>query len=309
MRPGIRYNGAWNPLAPSYPMFTARDLARDEAKLRSAGAGARMTILVLTTLLLYVGSFAAYLWNLYSEHVAIGRIATMCLAAGLVLHYYALLERAHMLHAVPYEDLWGSLSLFAWLLGATYLSLELVHQRRGVGPFALPFVIALFALSHFHRPVVHETTARGPLFALHVTLNILAYSAFALAFILSGIYLLQNRLLRDRKVGGMFLRFPTLDFLDRMSRSAVIVGIIALGLGVTFGFVWAHRLHGVYLSGDPEEVVSLLLFVIYAAYLLLGRTRAWRGARASALCVCNFVLVLFSYSIVNIYLSGYHRFY
>jgi len=270
---------------------------------------ARMTTLVLATLLLYVASFAAYVWNLYVEHPTIGRVASLCLAAGLVLHYYALLERAHAIHAVPYEDLWGSLSLFAWLLGATYLSLELVHQRRGVGPFALPFVIALFALSHFHRPVVHETTARGPLFALHVTLNILAYSAFALAFILSGIYLLQNRLLRDRKVGGMFWRFPTLDFLDRMSRSAVIVGIIALGLGVTFGFVWAHRLHGVYWSGDPKEVVSLLLFVIYAAYLLLGRTRAWRGARASALCVCNFVLVLFSYSIVNIYLSGYHRFY
>jgi len=309
MEPGIRYNGAWNPLAHSHPTFTARDLAPDEAKPSGAVAGTRMTTLVLATLLLYVASFAAYLWNLYSEHTAIGRIATTCLAAGLVLHYYALLERAHMLHAVPYEDLWGSLSLFAWLLGATYLSLELVHRSRGVGPFTLPFVIILFALSHTHDAVAHETPARGPLFALHVTLNILAYSAFALAFILSGIFLLQNRLLRGRKVSGVFWRFPTLDFLDRMSRSAVIVGVLALAAGVTFGFVWAHRLHGVYWSGDPKEVVSVLLFVIYAAYLWLGRTPAWRGARASALCVLNFVLVLFSYSIVNIYLSGYHRFY
>ncbi len=78
---------------------------------------------------------------------------------------------------------------------------------------------------------------------------------------------------------------------------------------MTFGFVWAHRLHGVYWSGDPKEVVSLLLFVIYAR--ICGWAERRRGAARGLrrLCVLNFVLVLFSYSIVNIYLSGYHRFY
>ena len=157
--------------------------------------------------------------------------------------------------------------------------------------------------------MVHETSARGPLFALHVTLNILAYSAFALAFILSGIYLLQNRLAARPQTGRCFLALPDAGFSGPHEPQRRDRGVIALAAGVTFGFVWAHRLHGGYWSGDPKEVVSLLLFVIYAAYLWLGRTPAWRGARASALCVCNFVLVLFSYSIVNIYLSGYHRFY
>jgi hypothetical protein len=83
-----------------------------------------MTILVLATLLLYLASFAAYVWNLSTKRTAIGITATACLAGALICHYYALLERAHAIHSVPYEDLWGSLSLFAWLLAATYLSLE-----------------------------------------------------------------------------------------------------------------------------------------------------------------------------------------
>ena len=268
-----------------------------------------MTLLVFATLALYVLSFAAYTRNLYAESAWTGWTATGSLVAALILHYYALLERAHMVHAVPYEDLWGSLSLFAWLLGATYLSLELVHRQRSVGPFALPIVIALFGVSHLHEALPHAAPARGPLFALHVTLNILAYSAFALAFVLSGIFLIQNRMLRGHRPGRVLWRFPALDVLEKMSRSAVVVGVIGMCLGMAFGFVWAHRLHGRYWSGDPKEVVTVLLFVIYMAYLWLARTPSWRGARASALCVANFFAVLFSYSIVNIYMSSYHKFF
>lgn len=268
-----------------------------------------MTSLVLFTLLLYAVSFAAYVWNLYSKRTLVGVAATVALGGALVLHYYALLERSRAIHAVPYEDLWGSLSLFAWLLAATYISLEFVHRQRSVGPFVLPIAILLFALSHLRQAVPHAAPARGPLFALHVTLNILAYSAFALAFILSTIFLLQNQLLRRRKLNLVFWRYPSLDLLEWMTRSAVIVGLIALCAGASFGFVWAHRLRGHYWNGDPKEIVTLLLLLIYAAYLWLGRTPAWRGARASVLCMTNFLLVIFSYSIVNVYLSRYHRFY
>jgi ABC-type uncharacterized transport system permease subunit len=268
-----------------------------------------MTILVLATLLLYLASFASYVWNLSTKRTAVGITATACLVGALICHYYALLERAHAMHAVPYEDLWGSLSLFAWLLAATYLSLECVHRQRSVGPFVLPIVIVLFALSHLREAIPHVAPARGPLFALHVTLNILAYSAFALAFILSIIFVIQNQVLRRHKLGLVFWRFPAMDTLEWMTRSAVVVGIIAMCAGAAFGFVWAHRLRGHYWNGDPKEIVTILLLLIYGAYLWLSRTPSWRGARASVLCIANFFLVIFSYSIVNIYMSRYHRFY
>jgi len=268
-----------------------------------------MTLWVQATLLLYVLSFVAYLRNLYVENKWVGRFAALCLACGLLLHYYALIERAKMLQGVPYEDLWGSLSLFGWMVGLTYLGLELVHRGRSVGPFVLPFVIILFSLSHIRNVSPHPTQARGAIFALHITLSILAYSAFALAAVLSAIYLVQNRLLRRHRAGGVFWRFPALDVLERMSRSSALVGILALVAGSVSGFIWAHRLKGHYWNGDPKEIISLMMVAFYVAYLLLSRRTAWRGARAAMLCMFNFVLVLFSYSIVNIYLSRYHRYY
>jgi ABC-type transport system involved in cytochrome c biogenesis permease subunit len=87
------------------------------------------------------------------------------------------------------------------------------------------------------------------------------------------------------------------------------VGVLALIAGNASGSIWAHRLHGQYWNGDPKEIISMLMVICYAAYLLVSRRTAWRGARAAMFCMINFVLVLFSFSIVNIYLSHYHKFY
>src|SRR5437868_5860400 len=103
---------------------------------------------VIATLIFYSASLLAYIWNLREPSRITGIGATATLMGGLVLHYLALLARSRSIHAVPYDDLFGSLSLFAWLLAATYLCLEAIHQRRSVGPFVLPIVIAVFLLAH-----------------------------------------------------------------------------------------------------------------------------------------------------------------
>ncbi len=269
-----------------------------------------MTHLFLETLGLYALSLGLYIWFLYVNKRLIGRAATVCLAGGVILHYLALIERSRWAQSVPYQDLYGSMSLFAWLLAVTYLGLEAFHRQRAVGPFILPFVIVLFLLAHLSPATPPPAPpAHGAEFALHVTLNILAYAAFALSFVLSGIYLLQNRLLRDRRLSTVFWRFPALEVLERMSRSSVIVGLVSLTVGAVFGFIWVNRIQGRYWNADAKEITTLLVLLFYAGYVWLARTTAWRGARASRLCVLNFLFVVFSYTIVNLYLSHYHRYF
>jgi ABC-type transport system involved in cytochrome c biogenesis permease subunit len=262
-------------------------------------------------IVLYATSLALYVWYLNDNRRQIGLFAALGLAGGLALHYLALLERSRAVHSVPYDDLYGSMSLFAWLLAFTYLALETYHRQRSVGAFVLPFVILwlVVAMIFASGEPPPPAPARGPLFALHVTLNILAYAAFALSFVLSLIYLLQNRVLRARRPSRIFWRFPALEVLERMSRSSVAVGLAALAVGGAFGLVWERRLHGIYGSSDPKVIVTIAIFLVYGAYLWLASTTAWRGARAALLCAFNFVLVVFSYSIVNLYLTRFHRFY
>lgn len=263
------------------------------------------------SLALYAASFCCYLRILYAPQVWLGRLATLLLAGGILCHYYALLERSHGMHTVPYDDLYGSMSLFAWLLGVTYLALELFHGQRSVGSLVSLFMLVWMAGLDWLAPrgIPAPPAAKGPLFALHVTLNIWAYAAFALSFLLSIVYLLQDHVLRSHRPGAAFWRFPALEVLDRMSRSSVFVGLGGLVFGMVSGFVWQRRLTGTYSWGDLKVIVTLLIVGVYVAYLLLSRTASWRGSRAALICALNFVLVLFSYTLVNRYLTEFHRYF
>src|ERR1700733_579364 len=239
---------------------------------------------VIATLLFYAASLALYIWNLREPSRATGIAATSCLVVGLGMHYLALLARSRLIHAVPYDDLLGSLSLFAWLLAFTYLCLEAIHRRRAVGPFVLPIVLGVFLLAHLPEArEIKAPPAQGPLFAFHVTLNILAYAAFAISFVLSIIFLVQERRLRSHKLGIVGWRFPALDVLERMTRSSVLIGCGSLAAGMTAGLIWAHRLEGRYWDGDPKVIITFLILAVYVGYTFLSRTAAWRGARASGL--------------------------
>jgi len=265
---------------------------------------------IITTVLAYLLSMTLYVRFLNTGRVLTGRLATVLLFIALGAHYLALLMRARATHTVPYHDLYGSMSLFGWLLALTYLALEFYHRQRSVGAFVVPFIIVFFLAANL-APAdrLSATPAHGASFAFHVTLSILAYSAFALAFVLSLIFLAEQRLLRNHHLGDVVWRLPPLELLDRMSRSSVLVGLVAISIGTALGFIWVDRLGGQFWYYDPKYIVTLLVLALYAAYFYLARTAAWRGARASKLCIFNFVIVVLSFTVVNLYLSQHHRYF
>ena len=267
-------------------------------------------IFFIVTIVAYGISLGCYLRFLSTGEKRTGRLGTLLLGLGLIAHYFALLARSPGLHTVPYHDLYGSMSLFGWLLALTYLGLELYHRQRSVGAFVLPFIIVFFLWAHL-APVdrLAPTRAQGVAFAFHVTLSILAYAAFALSFVFSIMFLGEERHLRSHKVGAVVWRLPPLELLERMSRSSVLVGLVSITIGTVLGFVWVGRLHGKFWYYDPKYVITLMILLLYAVYSQLARTASWRGARASKLCIFNFFVVVMSFTVVNLYLSQSHRYF
>ena len=98
------------------------------------------------SLAVYAASFACYARILYVPNTWVGRAASLLLAGGLFLQYYDLLERSRLMHTVPYDDLYGSMSLFAWLFGITYLVLEIFHRQRTVGALVTLLMFAWVGL-------------------------------------------------------------------------------------------------------------------------------------------------------------------
>lgn len=232
---------------------------------------------------------------------------TACLSAGLVLHFADLQLRARVLGSVPYRTLEGSVSLFGWMLAIAYLALQLRHRERAIGPFLIPIVVVSSAIGLMLPAHVSPATeqTKGALFALHVTFAILAYAAFTFSFVLSLLYLIQNRQIRRGHTGVLFARLPALEAIGRMNRTSVSIGLAVLSFAVAIGVVRASELWST--LADPKIGSALLTLAVYALLLWLDR-RGWAGPRVAVLSIVGFGLVLFSYTVVNLAFHTAHQF-
>jgi len=255
----------------------------------------------------YAGAEALAIRALVEPRAGSAYPTPLLLAGGLSLHFADLMSRARELGSVPYRTLGGSVSFFGWMLGIAYLLLLVRHRERAMGPFLIPFVVLATAIGLL---LPDSTSApgvgmHGSVFALHVTLAILAYAAFTFSFVLSLLYLIQNRQIRSRKTGLLFARLPALDVIGRMNRTSVTVGLAALALSLVLGFLWAERFWP--SLADPKIEWALATMAIYGLLLWKDR-RGWEGPRVALLSILGFGVLMFSYTIVNLYLSREHSF-
>jgi ABC-type transport system involved in cytochrome c biogenesis permease subunit len=133
----------------------------------------------------------------------------------------------------------------------------------------------------------------------------LAYAAFALSFVLSLLYLIQNRQIRRGRTGVLFARLPSLDVIGRMNRTTVTIGLVVLSVSVVLGVAWARRVWTAPV--DAKLAWALVTLLVYGVLLCMDR-RGWAGRRVALLSIVGCIVVLFSYTFVNLYLSHSHVF-
>jgi ABC-type uncharacterized transport system permease subunit len=258
-------------------------------------------------LFLYLAAEVLAVAALVRPRRGLAQAGMLALGAGLALQFADLQVRARALGSVPYRTLEGSLSLFGWMLGIAYLALQLRHRERAIGPFLIPivFVASLAGMLVPVRATAPTPETRGVLFALHVTFAILAYAAFTYSFVLSILYLIQNRQLKRRRIGVLFARLPALEVIGRMNRTSVSIGLAVLIFALLLGIVRASELWAT--LADPKILWALITLAVYVFLLWVDR-RGWEGRRVALLSILGFGVVLFSYTVVNLYFPTAHHF-
>jgi heme exporter protein C len=97
--------------------------------------------------------------------------------------------------------------------------------------------------------------AQGPvqkIFYVHMAMWVATYSAFAIVAVASILFLWKR----------------TPDW-DRLGRAAAELGLVFCTLGLATGSIWARPIWGTWWTWDPRLSLTLVLWMIYAAYLLL----------------------------------------
>jgi ABC-type uncharacterized transport system permease subunit len=281
----------------------------DSAAAAAWGAGLGWTALVL-----YALASALYVLNLYRPHSWTGRTATSCAVVGAVLNFAALYARALAVGTVPYRDLLGSMKLFGFFLAVLSVVLELRHHDRALGPVLMPAALFFMLLALLETPGAGRPAPnpdlKGAIFALHVTLNMLAYAAFAVSAALSILYITAGRALKSHTLSGPATRLPTLSYLERANRTSLGLGIIALGTGLALGFWWAAR---VWTPDHPHWALDPKIFfavgtLLFYLFVLVRARRGAPGVSTARFSIAGFALVLLSYTAVNMFVSKLHVF-
>ena len=249
-----------------------------------------------------------------------GRGATMAAWAGLGCLLVSLAARWLAVEHAPWSNMYEFTVAFATGILAFYVIFERVYatdargrSARALGLVALPAVLAMLATSVAFFPAeVHPLVPalqNADLLAIHVAAMILAYAALSVSFAAAVLYLAQGR---DSRPGGReferFSRLPSAAALDEIAYKSVMVGFPLLAGGIALGAYWANSAWGRYWGWDPKETSALLTLFIYAAYLHTHSLRGWAGKRSAWVLVAGFGAVLFTYFVVNLWVSGLHSY-
>jgi cytochrome c-type biogenesis protein CcsB len=252
-------------------------------------------VLFKVALALYLASACVYGASLWVRRVFPARLAAGVMLAALVVHTLSFALRWLAAGQTQLIGLYDGLSLFAWVMAAAYLVLQLKTKTRVLGAFVSPVVGLLMVAASvgLAGAVEAPATLSGTLVTVHVLLSVAGEALFAVAASAGLAYLIQDGMLRRKKAGGGMSRLlPPLEDLDRINHHCLLIGVVLLTLGVLAGSLWARIVWGSHWQWDPKQVWTLLVWGSYAFLLHQRLAIGWRGRTAARWSLALFVVLL-----------------
>jgi cytochrome c-type biogenesis protein CcsB len=307
---------------PNYTQYNTNAQALMDAHVAAYMAWYHVAIV------LYVLGAAAFLayWFFRNRTTVIGGVVLA--AAGLACQAASLAVRWVYSGHVPWNDLYGSLSVVSFCAIALFLIFGARFNLWYAGPIVLSVTDALLAYGQGWNkglePLVPSLKNNYWIY-YHVPVVLAAYASFLIGFSTSILYLLKKKdeersaLIVNRSVGAavasarpLWLSWlelvPPSTALEVVTYRVIAIGEILLTVGIILGSLWAHDAWGSYWQNDPKELAALTCWIWYAAYLHLHTRPSFRGPRLAWMSILGFGVVLFCYFGVNIWISGLHSY-
>ena len=263
--------------------------------------------LALVLELIAAGGFVVFL---IKQHKWVFKWSYWMLVAGFIFHTAFLVFRYHALGATPIFGLKSALFFFSWCILAVYLVFQIRTKLMVLGSFVAPFSAFLMIISSAMPWIDGDVK---PIFksiwlTIHVGTVFIGNGLFAISFLASVMYLIQEGQIKNKRFGSFFRRLPSLATIDNISHYSLISGFPFLSAGMISGSIYAQYALGTYWQWDPKEVWSLITWLFYAALLHERIVAGWQGRRAAVMSIVCFSILFFTFVGVSMWLGGYHSF-
>jgi len=233
---------------------------------------------------------------------------------GVALHLVAFVTRGLAAKRFPLGNLY---EYFLFMTAVIMVVAAVVVQRKNwhtVWPWLLfPMVIAMFVNSTvFHMQAAPVVPAlQSYWLPVHVSSVSIGASVGLVSGAFALLYLLRMRQPRGEEhgfLGAIARPLPDAKTLDQIAYKTAVVTLPLFGIGVVFGAIWAEVAWGRFWGWDAKETVSMITWILYAAYLHARATAGWKSTAAAWINVFAMAMTIFNMTYVNTVIAGLHSY-
>jgi ABC-type transport system involved in cytochrome c biogenesis permease subunit len=266
--------------------------------------------LFLVALVFCALSTIGYLLSLVIKKIALAKISTWILAASFIFLTMNLLLAAINAAGLVNLGLRAFFSFCAWAASGVYLALQFKTKTRLLGAFIAPFILLLgiAAAGQETNKSLLPDNLQSWFAIVHLILVIVGEALFVVASCAGAMFVIQNGLLKHKKLNRMSRLLPPLNDLDRINHICLLWGFPLLTVGIIAGTVFAGF---VWKSGwptDPKIVWTFAVWIIYGFLLHQRLAIGWKGFRMAVVSCAVFILFLLSYIGVRFCFTTLHDF-
>lgn len=178
-----------------------------------------------------------------------------------------------------------TLGVGGFFLALICLGIEMVYSEVYFSVLGFPAVIPLLLFGSWGGQLLEGPGYQGPHFFAHIFSAVSGEVFFLLAGISGFSYLsLVNKLKEKNRLRATF-RLPPLTRLDRLTWRFSSLGFFFFSAGLILGFFWSHKSFGVVPLTGLTQIISAIVWGIYAAMFLGRFGGGWAGPRIAWLAI------------------------
>lgn len=264
------------------------------------------------TIIIYAASVLLYFIDYLQNDKKANRLAFSLLFVVWMLQTFFLSSRVAETGRFPILTIFEGMYFYAWIL----ITFSLIINRLLRVDFIVFFtnVLGFFIMAlHTFAPIQHTSRLVAEqlvseLLIIHITLAILAYGAFSFSFMFSALYMVQYRLLKQKKWGKRLLRINDLTSLERAAHMLNVIGLPIFLISVILGFIWANLKVPTFVVYDAKILGSFIVIGVYSFYFYMKIGQNMYGKQIAVWNIGAFLSVLINFFLFG-RLSDFHLWY
>jgi len=221
------------------------------------------------------------------------------MGVGALFHFVSLLETSIQNGQLAPVNPAQSESALAFLLVAVFLLVYGFYKTSTHGVIIAPIVFLLAlasALSEKQPGVTLGVSVPAIWIYLHIAMIFAGYAALFLSFVSSVFYLVQERSLKTKNMGGLASRMPALAVLDDISGKTLQAGFPFMTVGLALGVMIGFMMEGPAPFLDSKVILSTLMWILYVFLLFMRWKAGVRGRNAAVLSLFATLLAASSWA-------------